>query len=129
MEQEDNAMHVSAPRFDWSFNFGHVIQSFTTAAAVGGFIWWASDKIASFEYRITAAEGRAQIYVPIVTGLAKSQDIQDERIGNLSDAMKAIRTDIAENNRQMRGELGDMNKNIATMRENMAEFRSIRPRN
>lgn len=129
MEQESDDMQVSAPRFDWSFNFGHVIQSLTTAAAFGTFIWWASDKLAGFEYRITAAEVRAQTYVPIVNGLVKSQDVQDERIGNLSDAMKAVRTDIAENNRQMRGELGEMNKNLGTMRENMAELRAKSPRN
>lgn len=122
-------MQVSAPRFDWSFNFGHVIQSLTTAAAVGGFIWWASDKLAGFEYRIAAGEVRAQTYIPIVNALVKSQDVQDERIGNIGDAIKGIRTDIAENNRQTRAELGEMNKILGTVREGMAELRAKSARN
>ena len=128
-EEEAEAMQVSAPRFDWSFNFGHVLTSLTTAAAVGGFIWWSSDKIAGFEYRITAGELRAQTYIPIVNGLMKSQDVQDERIGNISEALKGIRSDIAENNRQARSELVEMNKSLGTMRENMAELRAQRPKN
>lgn len=129
MEREDEAMQVSAPRFDWSFNFGHVLTSLTTAAAVGGFIWWASDRIASFEFRIQAAETRAALWIPVIQAGQKANDVQDERIGNLSDALKGIRSDIADNNRQMRGELGDMNKNVATLREGMAELRAKSPRN
>lgn len=128
MEQEDGPMQVSAPRFDWSFNFGHVLTSLTTAAAVAGFIWWTSERIAGFEYRITAAEVRAQTYIPIVNGLVKSNDVQDERIGNITDALRGIRTDIAENNRQARSELQEMGKNVATMREGMAELRAYRPK-
>lgn len=122
-------MQVSAPRFDWSFNFGHVLTSLTTAAAVGGFIWWASDRIASFEFRISAAEVSAQTYIPIVNSLVKSQDVQDERIGNVVDAVKGVRNDIAENNRQTRAELGEMNKTLGTMRESMAELRAKSLRN
>jgi hypothetical protein len=129
MEQEDGPMQVSALRFDWSFNFGYVLTSLTTAAAVGGFIWWASDRIAGFEYRITAAETRASLWIPVIQAGQKANDVQDERIGNMSDALKGIRSDIADNNRQMRGELGDMNKSLGTMRESMAELKAKSARN
>ncbi len=129
MEQEDGPIQVSAPRFDWSFNFGHVLTSLMTAAAVGGFIWWASDRIASFEFRIQAAEVRARTYVPLVNNLVKSQDLQDERIGNVVDAVKGVHSDIAENNRQMRAEMSEMNKTLGAMRESMAELRAKRLRN
>lgn len=122
-------MQVSAPRFDWSFNFGHVLTSLTTAAAVGGFIWWASDRIAGFEYRITAAETRASLWIPVIQAGQKANDVQDERIGNLSDALKDIRSDIADNNQQTRAELGEMNKTLGTMRESMAELRAKSLRN
>lgn len=113
-------MHVTAPRFDWSFNFGHVLTSLSMLSAVGGAVLWTSGKIADFEYRIKAGEIRAQTYIPIVTGLVKSDDVQNERIGNLSDAIKGIRTDIAENARQYRIELQEINKNTSSLRENMA---------
>lgn len=129
MEQEDDAMQVSAPRFDWSFNFGHVLTSLTMAAAVGGFIWWASDRIASFEFRIQAADTRASLWIPVIQAGQKANDVQDERIGNISDAMKGVRADIAENNRQTRGELSDVKKDVATIREGMAELRAKSSRN
>ena len=122
-------MNVSAPRFDWSFNFGHVLTSLTTAAAVGGFIWWASDRIASFEFRIQAAETRASLWIPVIQAGQKANDVQDERIGNISDALKGIRSDIADNNKQTRAELVEMNKSLGTMRENMAELRAKSARN
>ena len=129
MKRKDDAMNVSAPRFDWSFNFGHVLTSLTTAAAVGGFIWWASDRIASFEFRIQAAETRASLWIPVIQAGQKANDVQDERIGNISDALKGIRSDIADNNKQTRAELVEMNKSLGTMRENMAELRAKSARN
>lgn len=119
-------MHVSAPRFDWSFNFGHVLNSITVAITIGGFVFWASGKIENFERRIAASEERARVYGPLVTGLVKSNDVQDERINNLSDAFRGIRTDITENNRQLRAEFQEFGKNIYSLREVVAELKATR---
>lgn len=118
-------MHVTAPRFDWSFNFGHVLSSVTVMMAVGGAVWWQSYQMASFEHRIAASEARALLYIPRIDALMKSNDVQENRIENLADSVKGIRADIAENNRAMRLDLSDTNKNVATLRESMAEIKAI----
>ena len=139
MKRED-AVQVKAPRFDWSFNFGHVLTSVSCIASVLAFVWWTSAKVVTMELRIghvetaaknaaAAAELRAQTYIPIITGLVKSNDVQDERIGNMADAIRGIRADIAESNRQLRGEVQKVGDNVSTLREGVAELKAQRARN
>lgn len=125
MGQKDDDMHMSAPRFDWSFNFGHVLTGLTTAAAVGGSIWWASERLAGFEYRLKALE----LQLPLITSLVKSNDIQDERLGNVVKGVGDMRSDIAENNRQTRSEISDVKKDVGAVREWVVELRAKSARN
>lgn len=113
-------MHVQAPRFDWSFNFGHILTSIATAASVAGGIWWASEKIAGFEYRLRASEIRAQTYIPLIDGMLRSDTKQDERITNLVSALSDLRTAIANDNRATRAEFAEMTKSVGNLREGMA---------
>lgn len=125
MEPGNDDMHMTPPRFDWSFNFGHVLTGLTTAAAVGGSIWWASERLAGFEYRLKALE----VQLPILSSLTKSDNVQDERIGNIADSIRGMRNDIAESNRQTRAELVDVKKDVATVREGIVELRVKSSRN
>lgn len=113
-------MTVSAPRFDWSFNFGHVLTCITMLVAMGGGLWAVASAQERFELRLAQSEQRAATWIPRIENVIRSDTIQDSRIENLADAVKGIRTDVAENNRAMRGDLSDLNKNVAGMRESMA---------
>lgn len=84
---------ISAPRFDWSFNFGHVLQLFGMAAAVGGGLWWTSAKFENLDGRISAAENRAILWTPRVEAIMKSDELQNERMQNIATAIRDNRED------------------------------------
>lgn len=116
----DEEMTLTTPRFDWSFNFGHVLTCLTMAFAVGGGLWAMSSSIAGIENRLLQSEARAQVWIPRMEGMMKSDTIQDNRIENLADAVKGIRTDIAESARANRLDMADINKSVSGLRESMA---------
>lgn len=84
-------MQVQRPRFDPTFNYGHLLQAGMLAAAlVSGYA-----AIVSFQDEVRRdlrnVEGWSAVYRPAVDGLLRSQVLQDERIGNLADSIREIR--------------------------------------
>lgn len=106
-------MSITAPRFDWSFNFGHVIQSLTMFITVAGGIWWTSAKFENIENRLSTAELRATVWVPRVEAMMKSDTIQDERIKNIIEATK--------DNREVQGEIL---KKVSSLSEDMISIKA-----
>lgn len=114
---KDDEMTLSTPRFDWSFNFGHVLTCISMMVAMGGGLWAMSSSIAGIENRLLQSEARAQVWIPRMEGMMKSDTIQDNRIENLADAVKGIRADIAESARANRLDMADINKSVSSLRE------------
>lgn len=82
---------IPRPIFDRTLNYGNVIQIFLLLVMiVGGGVYmvrWQGD----VENKLADAEAARVRYIPIVDALVKSDAIQDERMGNLADAVIEIR--------------------------------------
>lgn len=113
-------MTITSPRFDWSFNFGHVLTCFSMILAMGGGLWAMSASISGIENRLLQSESRAQIWIPRMEAMMKSDSTQDNRIDNLADTVRSIRQDISESNRATRLDMSDINKSVSGLRESMA---------
>jgi len=92
---------VQAPRFDWIFNFGHVLTSITVMLAMGGAVFAVGQKLESFEHRITTAERAVLQQAPKIETADKANERQDERLRAQGEAISGIRADIAEGSRKM----------------------------
>lgn len=82
---------MQRPRFDPTFNYGHLMQAgmlaFALVSAYAAFV--------SFRYEVRRdlrdLQAWSSVYRPAVDGLLRSQVVQDERIGNLADSIREIR--------------------------------------
>lgn len=99
-------MNVQTPRFDWSFNFGHVLTSISVILAMGGGVLAFGQKLENIDQRITTVERHTIETRPKVEALMRSDALQDDRIQNLTDSIKGIRADNAEVNKKM-GSIGE----------------------
>lgn len=98
-------MQMPKFRFDGTFTFGNAIQ---TAVIIGGFVlyygstveWkttieaWrdnTNDKLTQIDGKFTSIETSRAINLPRLSNLEASDKIQDERMGNLADAVIEIR--------------------------------------
>lgn len=118
-------MQVTAPRFDWSFNFGHVLTVTGMMLSIGGAVWYVSGIVTTFEHRVSAIEKLSVQYVPIIQGLQRSDDRQENRLENMADAMRQQREHNAQEFRALRADFVDLNKNLAGVRESQAEIKAL----
>lgn len=108
-------MHVAKPRFDTTINYGHILQTVTLVITLIGGIGYISALAAEFRKDLAVIEARAARYIPVVDSLAASQSVQDERIGNLSDAVK----DIRRTNSEVLTQLGGIREDMASVKARM----------
>lgn len=108
--KEETSMHK--PRFVWSFDFGQILQVFSIMIPLGGGLWYqaATQAAAQAEMRrdILSLQASAAAYFPRVETQAQSDNVQNERIGNLSDAVRDIRKTNSEILTQMGGVREDL---------------------
>lgn len=77
------------PRFIWAFDFGQVMQTLGTIIPIASMVWYMAASNAEMRRDLLALQTSAAIYAPRVDALTKSQDVQDERIGNITDSVRA----------------------------------------
>ena len=102
-------MHLQKPRFDWTFNFGHLLQTAGTLVGIGALIWQLAQNQAEMRRDIVSLQAQATKYVPMVEAFAQSQSVQDERIGSLSSAVQ----DIRKTNGELLSQFGAVREDLA----------------
>lgn len=116
MTKED--LHMQTPRFDWSFNLGHVLTVIAILGSIGGSAMAISTKLENFEQRITTAERAVLQHGPKLEVADKINDRQESRLDAQAEAIKGMRSDISETNRKV-GALAEitagMNAKIDTL--------------
>lgn len=117
------------PRFDWSFNFGHVMLVAGTLASVAAtwgsvsyFFGRLEERLVGFERRLIASEQRGALYAPRVDSLESENKVQNERIGNLADSQRELRktlgdlTNAQQNfSTQMLTAMGSLGRDVAVL--------------
>lgn len=101
------------PKFDWSFNFGQVIQVLTLFITLGGGAIYQVTVQTEMRKDIEAAKARALIYAPRVDTILASDTVQNERIGNLVEAVREIR----KSNNEVLIALGNLREDMATVKQ------------
>lgn len=110
-------MNNPLERVRWNPNItlGNLLSIGSTICAVVVFIWYSSARITTMEYSIasevaTSAAMRSK-YIPVVEGIIKSDDVQNERLQNVADAIKDLRT----SNLELVKVMGDLRVAIAIL--------------
>lgn len=117
----------SLPVFEWKFNFGHVA---TALALFGTGSWFMSNQTARIDdlaRRMRVVEDRGIVYVPRIEALIQANTLQDERIGNMSDAIRQMRSSASDQiavqskvNADILAKLGDIREDLATIKATIA---------
>lgn len=126
--REDDAVSmIPSPHFDRTINYGHVLTVVALVVTLGGGIIVNAKEQAVLVMRVETLEKTTQIelariraesdarvaqYVPTINAFSKSKDLQDERISNVVDAIKEMRTGFAASS----AILSEIRQDIAVMR-------------
>lgn len=121
---------LPSPRFDTTINYGHILTVVTLAITLGGGLLMSAREQALLTARLTTLEKTTQVevekikaeaasrmaqYAPMLSAFAKSQDLQDERIANVVDAVKEIRSNFNTST----STLNEIRQDVAVMRVQM----------
>jgi hypothetical protein len=79
------------PKFEPVINLGHILTAVTMAGALIGILLKMSAWQSSTDSALAATQERASKYIPLIESGMKANDIQDERIANIVDALKENR--------------------------------------
>lgn len=113
-----------SPRFDPTFNWGHVAM---VLSVVGGFTIAYTNYVAesnAMRASIRALEVLSSKYVPLIEASNKLNDVQDERIQNLSVAVADLRRVSNETAGDARRRDGEIMGILGTLREDMAQVKA-----
>lgn len=118
-------MQVSVPKIRWDIDFGQIMLLVGQFVAMAGGIWYVSSIVTGNEYRLQAVEKLSVQYVPVIQGLQKSDDRQEQGMENLRDAFRQQREFTVQEFRTMRIDLGDMSKTLSNVKESQAEIKAL----
>lgn len=139
-------MKFTAPRLVWDLEFGHILQAGTVIVSALGIAWWQSawqadikrdtDRLITYIPRVEMLERlpprveALERYTVKIEALEKSNTIQDERLGSISDSVREIRKgnsdalrDIATANSIVSAKLSTMGEDIATIKAQMPSIK------
>lgn len=121
------SMILPSPHFDRTINYGHILTVVALVATLGGGLIANAREQAVLSLRLETLEKTTQVelariraesdarvaqYVPAINAFSKSQDLQDERISNIVDAVKEMRSNFAASSAL----LSEIRQDIAVMR-------------
>lgn len=116
VEQGATEDSMTKPRFIWAFDFGQVMQTLATVIPIASLVWYMAASNAEMRRDIATLQAREASYAPKVDALAKSNDVQDERIGNIADAVRGIQRVNAE----MLSQIGGVREDLAGIKARIA---------
>ncbi len=110
-------------RLKWTIDLGQIVQVFAFALTLGSAAWSLSATMAEMKKDIanavimgTTLSGDMKSMQVRTDSLAKNNDIQDERINNLSVAMAEIRRQNAE----VSAKLGAISEDLASVKAKLS---------
>lgn len=121
------SMVPPSPRFDTTINYGHLLTVATIIITLGGGVLYNVREQALLSHRVATLESTVKVeiaklqadalsrvaqYAPTITALNKSQDLQDERISNIVDAVKETRSSFTA----IAATLAEVKQDVAIMR-------------
>lgn len=115
---------ITKPRFDWSFNFGHILMVLTIAGGAITYIRSNERMQTQNDMRLQELEKKSATYIPIVDSLKSSNDLQNDRMKSLGESIRADRESVSESFKVIRLDMSDIQKNVANMRESNARMES-----
>lgn len=115
---------ISKPRFDWSFNLGHVFTVLAIACGAISYIQSNARMQTENNMRLLDLEKKSSMYIPLIDNLRDSNINNNNRMDNISQAIQADRASVTENFKVIRLDISDINKNVANMRESSARMES-----
>ena len=77
------------PRFVWAFDLGQENAGHGAIIPIASMVRYMAAANAEMRRDLSALQASAAIFGPRMDALTKSQDVQDERIGNIADAVRA----------------------------------------
>ncbi len=107
MKRGDSEMQK--PRFDYSFNLGHVMQAGVIVAGFLSTLLYLAGERAEIKRDIEISRDARLKYVPVIEAMASSNQIQDERITGLGLSVQ----DIRKTNNEMLLQLGAIREDLA----------------
>jgi hypothetical protein len=110
----ENAMH--APKFNWEFNFGHVMTSLTIAMSIGSGVWYISTHVERQAGQIKALEQAKAQYMPQIESIQLRLSSNDVQVTNLRELVSEQRRTSSE----ILSTLGVIRENIASMNARIA---------
>ena len=110
---EDIEMHAPPkPRFDPTFNYGHIFQLITFVITVFSGVIYITSIQTQMQKDISQIEARAGKYIPAIDTLIAMRPLQDDRIQNLSMAVQ----DIRKTNSELLTQMGKVREDVAGMK-------------
>lgn len=82
---------MQAPRFEWSFNFGHVLTVATIAGGLIAIYTNMKTSVETLDQRVKALEVQTAQYRPLVEAISIRLGTSDERVSNMAESMRDMR--------------------------------------
>lgn len=101
------------PKFEPVINLGHILTALSMAGVLIGLLIKIGAWQTQTENQLAEAKERATKYIPIVEATMKLNDIQDERIANIIDALKENRVA----NAQILASLNEIKLDVAVLKQ------------
>ncbi len=107
---------MHAPKFNWEFNFGHVMTSLTIAMSIGSGVWYISTHVERQAGQIKALEQAKAQYMPQIESIQLRLSSNDVQVTNLRELVSEQRRTSSE----ILSTLGVIRENIASMNARIA---------
>jgi len=117
-------MSISKWHIDPTVNVGTIIQALVLIGSLGTFAWMQAGLQAQYRSDLNVLKSSSDVYVPIINQMVKSDDIQNERIGNLTNAVTEIRKSSQETSLEVRKSQNETNALLGDIREDMATLKA-----
>lgn len=121
---EKRDMPMQRPKFDWTINFGQVLQMSSIVITLLVFVVSQARFQERTEQRLAVFDAQSQKYIPVVESLASTFSLLSQRQEAQSEAIRDMRqTDISLDNRT-----DDLNQEMIRIRAILGEGNGNSPR-
>lgn len=103
-------------KFDWSFNFGHLLTVIVLIAGFATTFVSLSNRFAVVERSIEESRARATKYIPMIETSEKLNNVQDDRIQNLAAGLQEVR----KTNGDVMLILGNIREDVASVKARLS---------
>lgn len=97
------------PRFDGTFNYGHLVNAIMLGLTIISGMVYVVQWQAATETRLAEIERVRQLNLPVFEAMRQSDIVQNERMGNMADAIV-----------EMRRQYGNLNEKISEIATSVA---------